>query len=93
MSYSGYSALHGVYPNFKKSLLKVTLLHECFLRFLSRANRTEMCKVSHIYISYLLRLTHKLNFEDSEEARDAKDANVKGDDWYVNPLATNDRII
>ena len=52
-----------------------------------------MCKVSHIYISYLFRLTHKLNFEDSEEARDAKDANVKGDDWYVNPLATNDRII
>ena len=47
-----------------------------------------------IYILYLgFRLTHKLNFEDSEEARDAKDANVKGDDWYVNPLATNDLII
>ena len=78
----------------KFAFLLIVILHGCFSRFLNFTNGSESRKASQIYILYLgFRLTHKLNFEDSEEARDAKDANVKGDDWYVNPLATNDLII
>ena len=58
----------------RATLLKVTLLHVCFSRFLNCINGTKSRKVSHIFA--LLKVSLALNYEKIDQNRPRDNACV-----------------